>query len=431
MAKRDGGSPPTPGENEFAPGYPPHIFSVSPGERYLCCNCRHVLKKAQQTPCGHRYCSACLSWIVRTKPICAKCKEEPADPDVVPEDSLRTIEQAFGDAATDKEISELKVHCVAPGCRWKGVLKEYDDHQNLCDYAPILCHMGCGRTIMRRELADHLEKDCRINASPNEEPGKHSSSKQSSGTWEGEDTMEFHEDFWKLSCRTLELENKVKVFENIIAVLNKELDNSLLQLTSAQEQRAKDQSKLNEFEQKLIGLQASVTIKDKTINELNMRVETLEKTSYDGDFLWKITNLKQRFQDAISGRTNSLYSPAFYSSRYGYKVCLRIYLNGDGAGKGTHVSLFFTIMRGEYDNLLPWPFKNKVTFMLLDQSNREPIIDAFRPDITSASFQRPVTDMNIASGCPLFCQLPKLQSPRNHYVKDDAMFIRCIIDSSS
>lgn len=36
--------------------------------------------------------------------------------------------------------------------------------------------------------------------------------------------------------------------------------------------------------------------------------------------------------------------------------------------------------------------------MLLDQNNREHIIDAFRPDVTSSSFQRPVTEMNIASG---------------------------------
>jgi hypothetical protein len=37
-----------------------------------------------------------------------------------------------------------------------------------------------------------------------------------------------------------------------------------------------------------------------------------------------------------------------------------LYLNGDGSGKKTHLSLFIVIMRGEYDALLPWPFRNKV-----------------------------------------------------------------------
>ena len=47
----------------------------------------------------------------------------------------------------------------------------------------------------------------------------------------------------------------------------------------------------------------------------------------------------------------------------GYKMCARIYLNGDGMGKGTHVSLFFVIMRGQYDALLKWPFRQKVNYI--------------------------------------------------------------------
>lgn len=69
----------------------------------------------------------------------------------------------------------------------------------------------------------------------------------------------------------------------------------------------------------------------------------------------------------------------------------------------------------------------QVTLMLLDQNNREHIIDAFRPDISSSSFQRPVSDMNIASGCPLFCPLSKLDS-KNSYIRDDTIFIKAIVD---
>lgn len=69
----------------------------------------------------------------------------------------------------------------------------------------------------------------------------------------------------------------------------------------------------------------------------------------------------------------------------------------------------------------------QVTLMLLDQNNREHVIDAFRPDVTSSSFQRPVTEMNIASGCPLFCPVSKLEA-KNSYVRDDAIFIKAIVD---
>lgn len=69
----------------------------------------------------------------------------------------------------------------------------------------------------------------------------------------------------------------------------------------------------------------------------------------------------------------------------------------------------------------------QVTLMLLDQNNKEHIIDAFRPDVSSSSFQRPVSDMNIASGCPLFCPLSKLDS-KNSYIRDDTIFIKAIVD---
>lgn len=41
-------------------------------------------------------------------------------------------------------------------------------------------------------------------------------------------------------------------------------------------------------------------------------------------------------------------------------MCLRIYLNGDGTGRGTHLSLFFVVMKGPHDALLRWPFNQKV-----------------------------------------------------------------------
>lgn len=61
----------------------------------------------------------------------------------------------------------------------------------------------------------------------------------------------------------------------------------------------------------------------------------------------------------------NIYVSAFYTSKYGYKMCLRIYLNGDGTGRGTHLSLFFVVMRGHSDALLKWPFNQKVKLLLI------------------------------------------------------------------
>ena len=109
-------------------------------------------------------------------------------------------------------------------------------------------------------------------------------------------------------------------------------------------------------------------------------------------------------------------------------MCTQLYLNGDGMGRGTHLSLFFVVMRGEYDSLLPWPFQQKVTLILIDQDGHRHISDTFRPDPSSSSFKRPQTEMNVESGCPLFVSLAALDGGR--YIKDDTMFIKIVIDTT-
>ncbi|CAH2316674.1 TNF receptor-associated factor 2 [Pelobates cultripes] len=468
-------------------GYPKVICNDVPERKYLCCHCENILRKAVQTMCGHRYCAQCLSRLASStnRTICPKCREG-EDPSSLSEECVLIEEKSFSDVAINKEISELKVHCATSECTWAGVLKDYDDHRNLCDYTEIQCHTGCGQMVRRKHLADHLENECPNNKTnlcpkcsqrirPNELPrhvcpkrGSEDQKKGKNGPGSGKEKCVFsqvgcsfrgikeklkeHEKSSSSAHLALllsvvaeqgskkkkdtshqqsdELEQRIQVTENILTVLNREMENMHAQLASEREQNVVRQRRMRAMEHKIDSYHHALAMKDVQINELSLRLQALEQATYDGVFVWRITNLTQRCQDAINGQSTSLYSPAFYSAKYGYKACLRIYLNGDGAGRGTHVSLFFAVMKGEYDAFLFWPFKHKVTFMLLDQSNREHILDAFRPDYTSASFQRPIADMNIASGCPLFCPLAKLHSPTYNYVKEDTMFIRCIIESN-
>ena len=44
------------------------------------------------------------------------------------------------------------------------------------------------------------------------------------------------------------------------------------------------------------------------------------------------------------------YSQPLYSRPGGYKLCLCIDANGYGSGKGTHVSVFVYLMKGENDH---------------------------------------------------------------------------------
>ncbi len=64
---------------------------------------------------------------------------------------------------------------------------------------------------------------------------------------------------------------------------------------------------------------------------------------------------------------DEFYSPPFYTSYNGYKMCLRVDANGNGDGKDTHVSAFAYLMKGDNDDSLSWPFTGTVTFELLNQ----------------------------------------------------------------
>ena len=162
--------------------------------------------------------------------------------------------------------------------------------------------------------------------------------------------------------------------------------------------------------------------------EMALLMQTLQATSYNGVFVWKIPDVQRRRQEAKVGRTISLYSAPFYTSRHGYKLCLRLYMDGDGSGKGSHLSFFLTIMRGEFDALSPWPFRQTVSLILVDQDRQRDIIQSFRPEPSSSSFQRPRMEMNVASGCPTFAPLSVLDS--SSYMKDNTMFMKCVVERS-
>lgn len=121
---------------------------------------------------------------------------------------------------------------------------------------------------------------------------------------------------------------------------------------------------------------------------MDLRFQVLETASYSGTLIWKIRDYQRRKQEALAAKTLSLYSQPFYTGYFGYKMCARVYLNGDGMGKGSHLSLFFVVMRGEYDALLPWPFKQKVSTAASQQGAEGGINLVCSQSASSSSWRR-------------------------------------------
>ncbi|XP_006824647.2 TNF receptor-associated factor 1-like [Saccoglossus kowalevskii] len=147
--------------------------------------------------------------------------------------------------------------------------------------------------------------------------------------------------------------------------------------------------------------------------------------TYNGTFIWKIDKVASKCYNARS----ILRSPQFHTSHNGYKMCVLLELNDENNRQNATMSLYFTLMKGTCDANLEWPFKHKVTFMLLNQNEDDHIADTFQPNLTSATFQRPVSEMNIATGCPSFTNL-MLQLGDVRYIQNDEMFLKIIVDIS-
>ena len=159
------------------------------------------------------------------------------------------------------------------------------------------------------------------------------------------------------------------------------------------------------------------------VTSISHRLENLGMGTNNGEYIWKIPNVHRQYRDAVE-RNKCIFSPPFYTGPHGYKMCMRAYLNGDGIGKGTHVSLFFSIMRSNHDDFLCWPFKQLVHLSL--STKTASITKVFKPDPTSPSFQKPTVDMIIASGCPKFACQSILHN--RSFIHDDVIRVKCQVD---
>ena len=96
-------------------------------------------------------------------------------------------------------------------------------------------------------------------------------------------------------------------------------------------------------------------------------------------------------------------------------------------------------MEGEYDDILPWPFRKKITFTIIDQNTdlkeRKNHTDCLRPRSSSLWFlrvknlfsERPEGKKKIVEGeLPYFICHDKLQTRR--YIVNDTLFLQVDVE---
>ena len=85
--------------------------------------------------------------------------------------------------------------------------------------------------------------------------------------------------------------------------------------------------------------------------------------------VWKIGSFSKVMEKAKKGEQPKIESFPFYTEQYGYKTKIVLYPNGCSTGQNTHLSIFYTCIKGEYDAILPWPMEKVFKVTIIDQQN--------------------------------------------------------------
>lgn len=381
------------------PGY--KVTTVDPVKAGVVCpHCGLILRDAVQTADGFRLCETCFKEIcLEPNCTCPRCG------------IAVNPTQFWPDRAVHRDIVETLVRCDfhTQGCLWQGKLKHLKEHGQACRYQPV--HVQSPNAGFVELLADGVDR-CHI--SIDRLPKLMSLVQQQDGKIE------------RLESTVKRLENQVELQSRA-----KQQHQGTLGSWEFGESRAFSgvtEARVAQLEKRMGDIERQTATMQLRLSELELQLQASLASTHTGTFLWRIPDIARRRRDAIEERVTSIYSPPFYTGRNGYKMCIRAYLNGDGIGYKTHFSVFCVLMKGEYDPLLKWPFESKVSFILVDQNHRKHIVQTFKPTAECSSFQRPRSDMNVASGCPQFAKLSVLED--ESYNKDDVLYIKCIIDTS-
>ena len=113
-------------------------------------------------------------------------------------------------------------------------------------------------------------------------------------------------------------------FESLVAERTTKMQEELKRNLVA-ELRAKDEE-LAELKTIVTKLEKTIQSKNAELEDRDFRLSLIENSNHDGSMIWKIPQFSQRKADAQNGKYTSIFSLPFYSGRYGYKMCLRLYI---------------------------------------------------------------------------------------------------------
>ncbi len=395
--------------------------------------------------CGeHNVCSRCIDRATVRNKGCPYCRAENFK--LIPNNALKTT------------IENLRVWCPNKelGCDWNGRKNQAMEHLSMCQFAMMMCPQGCGIKFMRNELDEHklactnLPVSCRFAVL-----GCKEKFPQKDAIQHSEDNI--HDHLLQIAKRNEAIrraalsssQEVAKSAQKSLAEKSLKLEGLKKQLASSQQNIRILEQKTDKAKQKLHAIRdehhtkgvqytAQLQTKGKEVLQLLTTsrgiegvIEKLPIPPVEGytaiPIIFTIDNFASRKQN-----DEVWASPPFYTHVAGYKMRMKVYLNGYGTGKGTHISVFLYMMQGENDNYLPWPFQGAViTILFLNQRGivKNKMFESFGHaaayltiEDTGLEFCARVTNGTYGQGRGFFKVVPNSQIGR--YVVNDTLKVK-------
>ena len=308
--------------------------------------------------CGNEFCQLCIERVQRDGNPCPLCNE------------LKFT--TFLHKKLVREVNALVVRCPQKeqGCEWEGELGQLQDHLNPgagvspskgCAYVLVSCTYQCGAHLQRKLLREHEIEKC---------PKRPTEMLVTSMMRKMEDITAENKLLRQELC-VIQDAHKKEIKE--IKSNHEEELSELKQANEVQQQEMRSlMDEMKRTHQKMYdSLRAYVDEQSKVQKRklVALEEECASLRTHTTPLPLPPFYILMKNVDHYLKSNNQYTSEPFYSHPGGYKMVVVAYPN---SSPSTHLSVGITILRGEFDDQLKWPFNGEVTI----QASREMVCKA-------------------------------------------------------
>ena len=395
-------------------------FVEAPPDSFYCSICSTVLREPRIAECcGKTSCLTCVDSLVERKEACPFCKATPLivlvnrqvrnrinDSKVFcpgKEKGCQAVEKFEAIAKHINQCGYVEIACPH-SCGASLVRSQFESHLQTCKRVPLTCK--CGKTIERSSLDEH-KRICPLSKikCPFSIVGCAVEVLNKDLKLHYERSLAEHLDMVNKQSKTVA--NAVKqAKQTMIATHDKKMKaiddkiGNVIKEITAMEEKAKSLSKLlTDLEGEILYTEAEgktskeafegdIAAKELRANGLTQQANSLllrlkvkklgpavprypaypvaprPTQPMSGQiFVAPVTFQIPNFTERVAN-DELWFSPPFFTHRGGYKLCLRVYCNGDRRGHSKWLSIYAELIRGENDHKLHWPFSGKLTITI-------------------------------------------------------------------